>query len=216
VPRQLERLNGPGRPRSESADRAILRAALEVFVERGIDAASIEEIAARAGVARTTLYRRWSSKEKLIAQAIAETRGYPEHRAVSDRLPLEQLPRVLADALAEIFARPDFQRTAARLIGSVPTCPKLMETYWNNYLVPRRELIANLLERARSEGLIRHDAEPQLLMDLVSGAIIHHILLRPGRRNSREMRTYLLSILRQLGLSPGEESLERNRGKGIR
>ena len=76
--RQLEKANGPGRPRSESADRAILRAALEVFVDRGIDAASIEEIAERAGVARTTLYRRWSSKEEIIARAIAETRGNPE------------------------------------------------------------------------------------------------------------------------------------------
>jgi AcrR family transcriptional regulator len=214
--RQLRKAGGPGRPRSEGADRAILRAALEVFVERGIDGASFEEIAERARVARTTLYRRWSSKEELIARAIADTRGDPEQRAISDRVPLRRLPRVLTDALAEMFTRPEFQKVAARLIGSVPTSPKLMETYWGNYMVPRRRVIGSLLEQARREGLIRHDAEPELLMDLIGGAIIHHTLLRPGRRMGEEMRIYLLSILRELGLTDDAQSLPRKTVEGTR
>ena len=206
-----EKLNGPGRPRNESADRAILRAAFEVFVERGIEGASIEEIAEKAGVARTTLYRRWSSKEELIARAIGETRGDPERHAVSNRVALKQLPRVLTDALAEMFTKPEFQKVAARLIGSVPTCPKLMETYWTNYLAPRRKLIASLLEQARSEGLIRRNADAELLMDLVSGAVIHHALLRPGQRGREEMRKYLSSILEELGLTRGRHRSRGNR-----
>ena len=190
----------PGRPRSESADRAILRAALDVFVERGIDGASIEEIAEKAGVARTTLYRRWSSKEKLIARAIADARGDPEQDAVSDRVPLTRLPRVLADALAKMFTRPEFQKVAARLIGSIPTCPELMETYWDSNLAPRRRMIGGLLNTAKVEGLIRDDADPHLPIDPLGGAIIHHALLRPGRRSGEEMRAYLLSVLHALGL----------------
>jgi len=198
---QSAKANGPGRPRSKNADRAILRAALEVFAERGIEAASIEEIAGRAGVARTTLYRRWSSKERLIAQAMAETRGEPELRAVSNRVPLKELPRVLIDALAEAFTRPEFRKIAARLLGSVPANPKLMETYWSSYLAPRRRLIAGVLEQAQREGLIRPDADRELLMDLISGAVVHHTLMRPGRRTVEEMRTYLMSVLRELGLT---------------
>jgi AcrR family transcriptional regulator len=199
--RQLQgKASGAGRPRSESVDRAILRAALEVFAERGIDAASIEEIAEKACVARTTLYRRWSTKEELIAKAIADARGNPEQRALSDRVPLTSLPYVLADALAEMFTRPEFGKVAARLIGSVPTCPELMETYWDSYIAPRRKIIGCLMEQARTEGLIRADADPELLMDLISGAIMHHALLRPGRRTGEEMRSYLLSVLRELGL----------------
>jgi AcrR family transcriptional regulator len=193
--------NPPGRPRSESADRAILRAAMEVFAERGIDGASIEEIALRAGVARTTLYRRWSSKEELIANAIGEMRGNPEQRAVTDQLPLTRLPHVLADALVEMFTQSQFRKVAARLIGSVPTSPKLMETYWRNYMAPRRKVVAGLLHQARKRGLIRRDADPELLMDLVSGAVIHHALMRPSRPSSEEMRAYLMSVLRELGLT---------------
>ncbi len=202
---QQGKLSGPGRPRSASADKAILRAALEVFVARGIDGASVEEIAERAKVARTTLYRRWSSKEELIARAIAEMRGNPERHAILARVPLRELPRLLADVLAEMFTMHEFQKVAARLIGSVPTCPKLMETYWSKYMAPRRRLIASLLEQARSLGLIRRDADPELLMDLISGAVVHHSLLRPGRRGREEMRKYLLSVLEELGLA-GERS----------
>jgi AcrR family transcriptional regulator len=199
--RQSGKANSPGRPRSESADRAIRRAAMEVFAERGIEGASIEEIAERAGVARTTLYRRWSSKEELIAQAMAETRGEVELDAISNRVPLKELPRVLIDALAETFTRPAFRKMAARLIGSVPANPKLMETYWSNHLVPRRRVIAGLLEQAKREALLRRDANPELLMDLISGAVIHHTLMRPGRPSEKEMRAYLMSVVRELGLT---------------
>jgi AcrR family transcriptional regulator len=201
VRRAANGTSGPGRPRSQAADQAILRGALEVFLERGIDGATIERIADHAGVARTTLYRRWSSKEELIAQAVAAARGAPEQDAVSNRVALVQWPGLLVDALAEMLTRPDYQKMAARLIGSLASCPELMAIYWHNYMAPRREIIRKLLERACAEGLIRQDSNPELLMDLISGAIIHHALLRPGRRSGAEMRAYLIAVLRELGLS---------------
>ena len=62
----------PGRPRSAQAHRAILDATIELFVESGYEGLSIEGVAARAGVGKTTIYRRWSSKEDLIVDAIGE------------------------------------------------------------------------------------------------------------------------------------------------
>ncbi len=141
------RPNGPGRPRSPAADRAILQAALKLFIEQGVDGASIEQIAERAGVARTTVYRRWSSKEELLAQAIARARGAPERKAMADRIALDSLAKRLVDALAETVTAPDYRNLMARLAGSVPSCPDLMSTYWNNYLVPRRKLVRGILER---------------------------------------------------------------------
>src|SRR4029077_16627067 len=58
-----------GRPRSQEADRAILTAAVELLAERGLAAMSIEEVAARAGVGKTTIYRRWPSKGLLALDA---------------------------------------------------------------------------------------------------------------------------------------------------
>src|SRR5438309_2129391 len=65
----------PGRPRSEEADRAILGAAVEELVERGLAGVSMESIAARAGVAKTTLYRRWKDKVALCLEAVGRTKA---------------------------------------------------------------------------------------------------------------------------------------------
>ena len=59
-----------GRPREAATDRAILQAALDLFIERGVEGASIEQIAKNAGVGKPTIYRRWSGKEELIAAAM--------------------------------------------------------------------------------------------------------------------------------------------------
>ena len=55
-----------GRPRSEQADRAIIEAALDLFAESGPEGLCIEKVAARAGVGKATIYRRWPGKEDLL------------------------------------------------------------------------------------------------------------------------------------------------------
>lgn len=192
--------NGRGRPRSRAADRAILQAALKLFIQRGVDGASIAQIAESAGVARTTLYRRWSSKEALLADAIALGRGDPEQVATADRVALGSLARKLVDALAETLTAPDYRTLIARLAGSVPDCPDLMSAYWHTYVLPRRKTIRRLLERALVRRPSRKESDPDVLLDLIGGAIIYHLLIRPGKRSARQMREYLLRVLRELGL----------------
>ena len=193
------RAKGPGRPRSQAADQAILRAALKVFIESGVEGASVEQIADDAGVARTTLYRRCSSKEALIAKAIATARGEQELWAV-DRARFARSPQPLIEALAEVVTRSEYRRLAARLIGSIPSSPELMETYWNNHLLPRRSAMLNVIEAARDAGIVRPDSDPDILLDLMSGAIIHHLLVRPGKRTRSEMYAYLCRVLRELAV----------------
>lgn len=206
------RANGPGRPRSPAADKAILRAGLKLFIEHGVDGASIEQIAEKAGVARTTVYRRWSSKEALLAEAIAVARGGPEQKAIGNRVELGSLARRLVDQLAETLTQPDYRKLMARLAGSVPSCPELMSTYWDNYMVPRREIVRRLLERARAEGLLRADSDPGILLDLIGGAIMYHLLIRPGERTAREMRAYLFKLLRELGFGGTANRWSEGRG----
>jgi AcrR family transcriptional regulator len=194
---------GPGRPRSEVADRAILTAALDLFIEHGIDGTSIEQIAEVAGVARTTVYRRWTSKEALVAQAIAEARGLPEQEVIATRLPLDKLGQRLADALVETVTEPNYRKIVARLIGSLPACPDLMAVYWEKYVLPRRQMVRQRLEQARAAGLLHRDADAETLLDLIGGAIMYDLLIRPGKRTRTETRDYLLKVLQQIGLSDG-------------
>jgi AcrR family transcriptional regulator len=157
----------------------------------------MEQIADYAGVARTTLYRRWSSKEALIAQAIASARGEPE-RWAANRARSARSPEPLIKALAQIVTRSDYRGLAARLLGSVSGCPELIETYWNNYLLPRRRSMLKVIEGARDQGIVREDADPEILLDLFSGAIVHHLLVRPGKRTISEMYAYLFRVVQEL------------------
>jgi AcrR family transcriptional regulator len=195
---------GVGRPRSPAVDRAILHAALKLFVELGFDSVTFEHIAETAGVARTTVYRRWSSKEALIAQAIAVERGEPEQIAAAREVSSGDLANQLLDAVSEVVTSPNYLKVIARLIGSLPDHPELMSIYWDSYLVPRRNAMRSLVERFRADGLIRNDANADILLDLLGGAIMHHVLIQPGKPSAEELRTYLLSVLRELGMSDAQ------------
>ena len=197
--RAQERI-GPGRPRNPATDQAILRAALELFIQSGIDGVNVEQVAARAGVSRTTVYRRWSSRQSLVAQAIATARGSAEEQAAGDTRELTGLSRRLITALVETVTAPDYVTLVARLIGSVPSSPELMATYWDAYMAPRREWIAQILKGAQESELIRADADLEMLLDLMSGAVVFHLLIRPGKRTAKEMQDYLQRVLRELGL----------------
>src|SRR6185437_24526 len=67
-------LRKPGRPRSAEADQAILRATLELLAQDGIQGMSLEGVAARAGVSKTTIYRRWANKDALILDALRQSK----------------------------------------------------------------------------------------------------------------------------------------------
>jgi AcrR family transcriptional regulator len=61
----------PGRPRSATAHKAIFQAAVALFIEQGFEGMSVEAVAARAGVGKATIYRRWLSKEGLVIDGVA-------------------------------------------------------------------------------------------------------------------------------------------------
>ena len=159
----------------------------------------MEQIADDAGVARTTLYRRWSSKERLIAKAIATARG-EEELGAADRARFARSAEPLMEALADVVTRSEYRRLAARLIGSIPSSPELMETYWNNHLLPRRSAMLKVIEAARDAGIVRPDSDAEILLDLMSGAIIHHLLVRPGKPTRSEMYLYLCRVSRELAV----------------
>src|SRR6516165_3536641 len=84
-----------GRPRSEQADHAILSAALDLFAEHGPDSLCIEQVAAKAGVGKATIYRRWPGKEEMLLDALA---------TVGARLPAPRGNPVRADLVALLSA----------------------------------------------------------------------------------------------------------------
>lgn len=187
-----------GRPRSPAVDGAILQAALELFFERGLDGVGIEQVADRAGVARTTVYRRWSSTQALIAEAIAQNRGAADERVLRRPISPRATINGVINALAETFGAPDYRKMVARLIGSIPDQPELMATYVRTYLAPRRKIASDALELARADGLLRSDVDGEILLDLIAGALMYRLLIHSGKSSENDVRTYLRKVLREL------------------
>lgn len=199
---------GRGRPRDPETDASILRAALELFVERGVEGASMEQIAKRAGVGKLTVYRRWSTKEDLIAQAVEESVGAevaPSAAEVQDLSPQDIIERALP-AAAEMVANPEFRALVARMMGSAVSHPELMAIYWKHHILPRRELAAAMLRRAQKDGAVAADADLDVLIDMMAGAVTWRVL-QPDPPDAAGMLAYLTSLYRQIGLyRPGQDS----------
>jgi len=163
-----------GRPRSEQADRAILQAATEILAERGLGGMSIEEVAARAGVGKATIYRRWSSRGTLALDAfLAEFQG---------QQPAPDTGTLRDDMLTALRAwiRSVTQTSAgamlAGLIAEAQQDPKLAEA-WRERVVERlRAQHKLMLDRAVSRGEISADIDQEVLLDLLFGAAYHRLL----------------------------------------
>ncbi|MGV0813553.1 TetR/AcrR family transcriptional regulator [Mycolicibacterium boenickei] len=195
---------GRGRPRDAGADRAILQAALEAFIERGVEGASIEQIAKRAGVGKPTIYRRWSTKEELIAAAmetlIAEEVDWASPEAIDTESPYELVEAAIESA-AVTTTTPHYRALVARVFGSAVSHPAVMAVYWERYILPRRALAGRLLERARERGTVSADADFDVTIDMMVGAITYRVL-QPDPPDTDEMRRYLRAVYRQAGLLP--------------
>jgi AcrR family transcriptional regulator len=190
-------LKSAGRPRDPEADEAILRAALELFAERGVDGTSIEQIAKRAGVARLTVYRRWSSKEELLAQAIAYGRNAPDLTDEEyETLPYPEVMARMLGSMADSIADRKLAPLMAQLMGSTFSHPELFDAFWAASGAKRREGGVRLVQRAIREGMLPSDADPEVIVDIIIGSLFYRMLVPPRHDDVGE---YVLRVLRQVG-----------------
>jgi len=159
----------PGRPRSERAEQAILDATIEAVGDCGIDGVRCEDVAARAGVGKATLYRRWPGKEDLLIAAFAAMkRPLPEPRGESARDDLIAMLEVMgADA-----DDPRYAQQYALLHGEGQRYPRLMALYKERVVEPRRELIRSVLRRGAAAGELRPDTDIEVAMLALTGAVL--------------------------------------------
>ncbi|GAB3451837.1 TetR/AcrR family transcriptional regulator [Actinophytocola sediminis] len=194
---------GRGRPRDPAVEAAILRAAFDLFLERGADGTSIEQVAKRAGVGKLTVYRRWATKEELLAGAIEvvlQERDWPDTEQIATGTPAEVVERFLPTA-AEVTASPRFRALVSRVYGCAVSHPALMATYWRHYIQPRRAATFVMLRHAQQAGTVPADADLDVVIDMIAGAVTYRVL-QPNPPDVAEMRRYLEAIYRQAGLLP--------------
>ncbi len=162
-----------GRPRSTQAHQAMLQATLELLAEVGFDTMSIDAIASRAAVGKPTIYRRYSSKEELVADAIESFRQdvvIPNTGNLWD-----DIDELIKNA-ALITLSPLGRKTVAMIISSASSNSQFAQIYWTKYLQPRRQAFAVVLERAKARNEIQVDLDPGLVFDTMSAIMLYALI----------------------------------------
>ncbi len=191
-----------GRPRSPHVDAAILDAALALFVEGGLAAVSFEQIARRSGVSRTAIYRRWGSKEEVVARALSRLREQAEETFADwAERPISEVMDWFVQNVPRQMLNPHY-RSLSRSVLALDDSSELKAIYSEAVLRPRREAFSKMIRRARDTGALPDGLDPDLIQDMLSGALLHQILLEPARQTEEQLREYIIRLLGGLGLLP--------------
>jgi len=164
-----------GRPRSQEADRAILTATADLLASRGLAAISIEEIAARAGVGKTTIYRRWPSKGLLALDAFVAS--------FQAQQPLPDTGTLRGDMIAALtlwvraVTETAMGAMLTGLIAEAQHDPSLRAAWRERVLEPLRSQHRIMLDRAIARGEIAATVDREVVLDLFFGAAQHRLLL---------------------------------------
>ncbi|MET7318603.1 TetR/AcrR family transcriptional regulator [Streptomyces thermoviolaceus] len=192
-----------GRPRSAAADAAILAATRAALVELGWSKLTLQDVATRAGVAKTTLYRRWAGKNELVVDAVAE---------LFDELRLPDRGSLAADIegvvlqFAAILARPEARSGLMAVVAESTRDAALRERIRTSIVDRQKRLVLQGRERAQARGELPGEDDAaaaartaDLIFDVVAGAVVHRTLVSAEPADEEWVRRFTQLLLLGLG-----------------
>ena len=166
-----------GRPRNEQIDQAILKAAIDLVLEIGFRAVTIEAIAARTGVGKTTIYRRWPNKAIVIMEAFMQRVGsetlFPLAAKATESIRLQMR------AMARVFRGKDGALVKA-LVSEAQVCPEFAPIFRERWTLPRRKLALGVLKEAVRRGELRPDLDLEATIDLLYAPLYYRLQMDTG------------------------------------
>ena len=166
-----------GRPRSERLDHAILRAAVDLVLASGFRALSMDAIAAKAGVGRMTIYRRWPNKAAIIMDAFV-TRVDPG-TLFSSASSFKESVRLQMRTMAKAFRGKD--GTLIRvLLAEAQFDPELAKALRERWTMPRRRMAVEYFLEGIRQGALRSDIDPDAMIDLLYAPLYYRLQMGTG------------------------------------
>jgi AcrR family transcriptional regulator len=164
-----------GRPRSDLARKAILRAAYEILREGGFAAFTVEGVAKRAGAGKATIYRWWNSKGTLAIESFLE--------AIAPRMDvLRPSPSAVADLRKQVHVAASIYRSRAgqlmrELVALGQQDSETGKRLRSDFIEPRRHAAMATLRRAVDSGELHASVDIEVLADALWGPILHRLLV---------------------------------------
>ena len=166
-----------GRPRDERADRAILRATLELMADTGAHELRMDDVARRAGVGKATIYRRYRSKGELITAAIA---GLVSEITIPDTGATRTDLRALMRGAVEVYRGSLEAAVMPSLVEAMSRDVELARLVREEFLTRRRAALQEVLERGIERGDLQRDLDLDLALDVFGGPLFYRLLITGG------------------------------------
>jgi AcrR family transcriptional regulator len=163
-----------GRPRSDRVHRAILDAARELIVEGGFAELRLEHVAAKAGVGKATIYRRWSSKEELALELLLELAA--PYLAVEETGDTRQELRAAVDNVIRGLTRTPLGPVIRALMSEIAINPSLGDPFRATVVQARRRDVESIVRRGIARGDLRPDADASVATELLIGSVNYRLL----------------------------------------
>lgn len=186
---------GPGRPREERVTGAVLNAVVELVTEQGMQAVTMDAVAARAGVSKPAIYRRWPTKQDLVIAA-AETRIGP--LSVPDLGDLRAELRVVLMARLEAYRLPGSDRLIAGMIGAAAEAGAVRGQY-AQYTERITSETRRILERGIARGDVRPDVDVRAAATLVAAPLLFRLVGEQGLPDARFVEALVDLVARAVG-----------------
>lgn len=164
-----------GRPRSVESHQAILEATLALVAAEGIQGTSMEAIAARAGVGKSTIYRRWSTKEALIVDAINEL--HVRMQFIDTGHFQTDLVATLKEIQHQLETQPLLKQLFLRVFGEAQARPEFLQAFYERIFSVRVAHVTKFFAQAQARGELRADLDPFFTASLVLGPLIPNIII---------------------------------------
>jgi AcrR family transcriptional regulator len=166
-----------GRPRDPRADRAILSAALELIAEHGVPDLSMDTVARRAGVGKAAIYRRYRSKDELIAAAVAAL--VSEIEIPDSGSTYDDLLGLMRDAV-HVYSSSVAASAMPSLVAAMSRDRELAHAIREGFLAGRRAALRAVLKRGIERGDLRPDLDLELALDVLGGPLFYRLLITGG------------------------------------
>jgi AcrR family transcriptional regulator len=163
-----------GRPRSEPRRAAILAAAGDLMLEGGLKAATIEAIAARAGVGKATIYKWWPSRGAVALEGFmvkaADSWSLPQDATAPEAL------KLLAVAAVRLFRESPAGALMRALTADAQADPDLARALREQWFGPRRAVAAAIIQQGMRDGQLRSDLDVEATLDLIFAPVYYRLV----------------------------------------
>ena len=189
-----------GRQRSSETEQAILQVTRELLVECGVQGLTIEKVAARAGVAKTTIYRRWRDKDELALAVVLDM--------VEQVVKLPELDDTRAELLAfvnaavQVLGSTLMGRVMQGLVSDLATDPELARAFRDRVVSVRDAEVERLVERGIARGDLRPGTNPETAHDLLIGPVYYRLLLTGQPLDRAFAKSTVDAVLRAFAPDP--------------